>query len=91
MPKMVCVKCQCAFRPEVNGTVVIEMASFGPYKIWEADTWKCPGCGVEVVSGFGHRHIKEHYEAGFNELLHKIETDPSIKVVYDCEAPQRIS
>jgi len=87
MPKMVCVKCQCEFRPETNSTVVVETASFGPYKVWHADTWKCPGCGVEVVAGFARQPIREdHYADDFTPWLMKY-LDSARRVVYDHERP----
>ena len=59
----VCVKCQVEMRPEKNGIGVLDMADFGPYKIWDADKWKCPKCAIEVIIGFGQQAIAEHYEA----------------------------
>ncbi len=38
MPRSVCVRCHIEFRPAHTGTYVVEMASFGPYKLWVADT-----------------------------------------------------
>jgi len=48
----VCVRCSRDMRPEKNGVVMLEMASFGPYKLWESDKWKCPSCGFEILIGF---------------------------------------
>jgi len=58
----VCVKCQVELTPEKNGVGLLDMASFGPYKIWEADLWKCPVCNYEIVVGFGRDAIAEHYD-----------------------------
>ena len=58
----VCVKCQVEMRPETNGVGVLDMASFGPYKIWDADKWQCPGCKYEIVVGFGSQALAEHYQ-----------------------------
>ncbi len=66
MPKLVCVKCQCELRPETNDTTVIETAKFGPYKIWDADTWKCPGCGIEVVALF---NFAADHQFDFNDAV----------------------
>jgi hypothetical protein len=38
------------------------MADFGPYKLWTADLWKCPRCGVEIISGYSQRGIEDHEE-----------------------------
>lgn len=88
MTKLVCTKCQTEFKPSHNGTLVIETASFGPYKVWAADTWTCPGCGVEVVSGFSEQPIRQdHYAKDFPAWLeHEIMV--SDYVVYDHEHPQ---
>jgi hypothetical protein len=69
MPRNVCVPCQVEYKPELNEILAIEMASFGPYKVWSADLWKCPKCGHEIVSGFGHAPLNEHYTDGFGEWL----------------------
>jgi hypothetical protein len=53
------------------GVTVIEMASFGPYKIWMADLKKCPGCGHEIVGNFAEHQLCEHFEQGFDEILKK--------------------
>ncbi len=75
MAKMVCVACHVELRPEKNGTIVIEMASFGPYKIWDADTWKCPKCGIEIVAGFGKVPIREdHYAPDFPAWLERLKS-----------------
>ncbi len=75
MPKMVCVTCHVEFRPEKNGTIVIQMADFGPYKVWDSDTWKCPKCGIEVVAGFGKLPIREdHYAPDFPEWLERFKS-----------------
>lgn len=87
MSKMVCVKCHCELRAETNGTLVVETASFGPYKVWNADTWKCPGCGIEIVAGFPEYPIRQdHYKPDFPAWLeHAISV--AERVEYDNEKP----
>jgi rubredoxin len=87
MPKMVCVNCQTEFRPFHNGTTVVEMASFGPYKVWAADSWKCPGCGTIVEAGFSDQPVMEHYEEGFQEWFEQLKKDNPDSIVYDYERP----
>ena len=65
----VCVKCNCELRPEKNGVGVLEMADFGPYQVFDADLWKCPKCGLEVVGGFGCGPIAAHYEETFQRVV----------------------
>ena len=72
MPKLVCVKCERELRPEKNGFIVVDTFSdHTPCKITEADKWKCPTCGVEIVAGFALGSI-EHLETGFRTTLDRI-------------------
>jgi hypothetical protein len=65
----VCVKCQTDFRPKNNDVVLLDVASFGDYKAWNADLWKCPKCGSEIIVGFGNSAFTEHFEPDFKEKL----------------------
>ena len=87
MPKMVCVTCQCELRAECNYTRVLEMAGDSPYKLWHADLWKCSGCGVEIVAGFGKMPRCEHFEPEFSDELAKAKT--AKRFIYDYEKPQK--
>ena len=69
MKPPVCVKCRLEMRPEKNGVKWVEMASFGPYKIWDSEKWKCRKCGIEVLSGFGQTALKEHFQDKFSDVL----------------------
>ena len=63
----VCVKCKCNLKPEANGVEVIDFAGREtprPYKIWSADKWKCPKCGIEIVVDFAPECTGE-WEGGF--------------------------
>ena len=68
IPRPVCPKCHCELRPETNGVGILDMADWGPYELYDADLWKCPSCGVEVVGGFGLNPIAQHYESPFQTL-----------------------
>lgn len=108
MNRMICVKCQCQFRPKVNGAIVldmppgpapdnvilahldntvVEMAGFGPYKLWHADLWACPGCSFEIVAGFAMNPFAEHFEKDFAEKLEKA-VQTARRLVYDYEKPR---
>lgn len=67
--KPICVPCQTFFRPAKNGFEFIETFSSGgeakPYKLWQGDKWRCPGCGAEIVVGVGASPIAEHYQPDF--------------------------
>jgi len=64
----VCPKCNCELHSHENGVGVVDMAKFGPYEIWNADLWKCPKCGIEVVGGFGKGPITRHFEDNFERI-----------------------
>lgn len=89
MPKQVCVKCEVELKPETNGVVVIETASFGVYKVWFADAWKCPVCGVEIVSGFANKPLRQdHFAEDFPEWLERVKKE-AVRIIYDNEPPRR--
>ncbi len=88
MPKLVCVNCQTELRCEHSGTSVLEIASFGVYKVWDADTYKCPGCEFEIVSGFGDSPIRaDHYKEDFPDWLENFKSHTT-RIEYDYERPQ---
>lgn len=74
MLKPICVSCEVEYRPKRNGTPVIEMFSDPPrpYKIWNADTWRCPSCGHEIVKGYSLKPIAIHFEEGFEEMYRQV-------------------
>jgi len=76
----VCVKCEVDMRPETNGVHLIDMASFGPYRVWHADLWKCPNpeCGVEIIVGFCGSYIAEHYMEGFPKVMEHAKKEGNI-------------
>jgi hypothetical protein len=85
--KLVCVHCQTEMKPSHIGTLVVETSSFGPYKVWAADTLKCPGCGIEVVYGFSDKPVRQdHWTDDFHDWLEK-EKARAGNVVYDNEKP----
>ena len=65
----VCVKCKCELRPETNGMGVLDMTNNGAYELWDADKWKCPSCGMEVIGGFGQGCISAHYQTDFYQMI----------------------
>ena len=66
----VCVKCCCELRPETNGVGVLDMdEQVTSYELWDADRWKCPMCGMEVVGGFALNPISAHYNANFTQVI----------------------
>ncbi len=83
--KPVCVKCRRFYRMVRAGFYFIEgmpiehpaepglaePQKWGPYKLWVGDHWRCPGCGSEILSGFGSHSIAEHYQRDFQEQVEK--------------------
>jgi hypothetical protein len=65
MPTSSNLLCGCGrfMRVKKNSVTVEElMEDQRPYKLWDADLWECPECGVEVIAGFGQGPIAEHYQ-----------------------------
>lgn len=65
----VCPECQCEMRPETNGVGVLDYNDNGPYAIYDADLWKCPRCGKEVIGGFGQGPIARHHDSDFGAFI----------------------
>ena len=73
MRKPVCVPCGLAMKPEDNGVRAVETKDKEKqeeYRIWSADKWKCPGCGHEVLSGYGDRATYPSDEDYDEKLAH---------------------
>lgn len=88
MPRPVCVRCQCEFRCEKNDTLIVEMIADGPYKLWSADAWKCPGCSVEIIADFGFIPLSVRHESSFAHIL-KTYQGPGRRIEYVYEQPHR--
>ena len=65
----VCAECEVEMVPETNGVGVLDMAEFGPHQVWDADLYKCPKCGFEVIVGFGQAPLAEHHEGNFESTV----------------------
>jgi hypothetical protein len=60
--RVLCVKCKVKLKNIRSGVHVVE--TFGtdsddPYKLWLADLYTCPKCGLEVVCGFAQHNYAE--------------------------------
>jgi len=86
MPKSVCAKCEVELKPEHNGVIVAEMMHNNTeiYKLWFADLWKCPECGIEVVLGFGVQPYMEHFDGDLNAKLEELKLSGR-RIIYDNE------
>ena len=73
--RILCVNCQIELRPKKNGVDVLTMshqpapAPPTPYQAFQADLYRCPGCGLEVVAGFALHPWGEHYQEDFGARL----------------------
>jgi hypothetical protein len=82
MPKPICVKCQRFLRPHRTGVRVLESKpvingapagtaasdDWEPYKLWSADLWKCVGCGVEIINGYGETPLMQDFRDDAEEM-----------------------
>jgi hypothetical protein len=75
-----CVKCRVEFRCKKNGFMAVTMAGLPPqpYQIWSADMWECPGCKVQILSGFSRIPIAENWQENFHRWLDG--PDPKVEV-----------
>lgn len=85
----VCKKCKVEFRVLSNSAAVIEMASFGPYQVFLADLWRCPGCGVEILGGMPQKAITQHHEEGFDATVAALRRD--LDYVVECYETPNVS
>jgi len=86
VPKLVCVKCQVELKPEHNGVKVVELFQRNEaiYKIWDADKWRCPKCGIEIVAGFGAQPLMERFEGDTGAFVEELRKKGD-EIVYDKE------
>lgn len=73
MTGKVCAQCEREMYAEKNGVVLVEYMNQEdeqrPYKLWQADLWKCAECGFEAVLGIAHHAFAEHWQEKFPDLL----------------------
>jgi hypothetical protein len=70
MPTASSVLCGCGrFMHVKRNSVTVEerLEDQSPYKLWDADLWECPECGVEVITGFGQSPLAEHWQPTYLE------------------------
>jgi hypothetical protein len=82
----VCVACQIEMRCEKNGVGIVEMihvdgGSAEPYRLWSADRWRCPGCGQQMVVGYGREPMAEQYQPDFMARI--AEVGGNVLLVYE--------
>lgn len=58
----VCAKCQTKLKPVKYGVGVIDYNQDEPESFWEADLYRCPKCGIEIVCNFGQQPWAKYSE-----------------------------
>lgn len=84
MPPL-CVHCQVEMACEKNDAKIIRM-SFSPpapYQIFNSDLWKCPGCGVLVISGWARKPLAEHFDDDFAAELAAAQAEAHCYYAYE--------
>ena len=81
--KHICVKCKTDMHPEKNGVWFVEFASFGMYKLWHCDRWRCHSCGSEILTGFGHKPVSEHYQPNFKSSVEGLRSNPKEEIIFE--------
>jgi hypothetical protein len=69
-------------------TVEMYMENKEIYRIWSADKYRCPLCGVEVITGFGNGPYVHSAEESCEKALQKFK-DMGREVVLDKEVAER--
>jgi hypothetical protein len=84
--KPLCAKCEVEFKPEKNGIKVAELYKQNTevYRIWQADLWKCPVCGAEIVAGYGQLPRYEHFHQNLEAMVESMKAFGE-RVVYNRE------
>lgn len=82
MGMKICAKCCVELVPHRVGVTVVEhVLEVGPYRIWQADLWKCPKCKVETILNFADKAV-EHWQSDFDKTLKWAEKRPFLYNVY---------
>lgn len=87
MPKIGCNKCEYQFIPRHVGVHVIEHAAFGPYKLWVADEWICPGCG-QMITMLAKEPLWQDYQ-GADRLKQRLQDVPPDQIRHIFENPEQ--
>jgi hypothetical protein len=75
MPTASNLLCGCGrfLQVKQNSVTVEELLEDGSsYKLWDADLWQCPECGVEIIAGFGKAPISEHWRPEYSHTRQRL-------------------
>ena len=82
MREPMCWACGVEMRPLKNGVTIVEMASFGPAALWQADLMECPECHTQVVVGLGSKPWSQHFKPDFTTRLSEVKDDEWTREVW---------
>ncbi len=79
MHSPVCAICRVEMKPQRNGVVFLQKASFSaggevtpyPYALFMGDQWACKSCGHSAIIGWGQKAIARRHDKGFEQLVEK--------------------
>lgn len=75
MRRPLCVKCQTQFQVVKVGVTVAAMFSDPPvpYNLTKADLLECPGCGAQIVVGYGKHPYARRIHSDFQDQLNQVD------------------
>ena len=84
MHRPVCVKCGVTMLCKNNGVDTHERYGNDPkkiYRIWRADEYECPGCGITILCRFGKDAYTYDDEEDFPKRLKRARTGRFVEFV----------
>lgn len=79
IPRAVCVRCKIPLTPEKNGVVMHAYSGRYYYSI-DADLWKCPKCGTEIIVGFANQPFNMNFESEYKKPKLKNRVEYEVKL-----------
>lgn len=74
-PTPICIPCHQEMSILKTGVLVLTGTSIGPYKIQNADLWRCKTCGAKQLKGFANK-ATYHHEPSFSRVLNEYDMQP---------------
>jgi len=82
----VCIKCQKEYKVKKSGVITELMTTFGgkpaSFELYDSDLWECPGCGHQIIGGFGQKALAQHFEEDYQEVLKRVSTTSQVFKCY---------
>jgi hypothetical protein len=81
----VCVNHGLEFKIVENGVIAEQLDDNGdPYKVYRADKWACPECGIDILV-LAPLAVAEHWQQGYSFYANRIEVRFSHNVAVSSE------